>query len=60
VSDEDGADKGINEKEWLAKRIEFHFVQHGAFHTGLCLEYAQKFGVEAEKRLITALSTQGA
>lgn len=55
-----GEDKGINEKEWLAKRIELHFFQHGVFNEGLCLEYAQKFGVEAEKHLITALSAQGA
>lgn len=51
---------GINEQEWLAKRIELHFFQHGCFHTGLCLEYAQKFGVQAEKNLINALSAQGA
>lgn len=53
-------DTGVTEQEWLARRIELHYLQHGVFNTGLCLEYAQKFGVQAEKNLINAISIQGA
>lgn len=56
----DERETGVSEQEWLAKRIELHFVQHGAFNQGLCLEYAQKFGAQAEKNLINALASQGA
>lgn len=56
----DDRETGIGEKGWLEKRIELHFIQHGAFPQGLCLEYEQKFGVQAEKNLINALASQGA
>ena len=59
MTDDHEPETGINEMQWMARRIELHYVQHGCFPSGLCLEYAQKFGTQAERNLIHSIAAQG-
>jgi hypothetical protein len=54
----DGAERGINYQAWLANRIAIQFMQTGSLNQDLCLEYAKKYGIEAEKTLIRSLKSQ--
>jgi hypothetical protein len=54
----DEAERGINYQSWLANRIAIQFLQTGTYNPTLCREYADKYGVAAEKQLIASIAAQ--
>jgi hypothetical protein len=49
---------GLTERESMEQRIEVRYVETGRIDPGLALQYAQRFGVEAEKTLIAGVTAR--
>jgi len=56
LDDDTDHDSGITDKEWLEAAIQIHLMDTGLIPHGLALRYARDYGVEAEKRLIAAIT----
>lgn len=54
----DEVERGINYQSWLANRIAIQFLHTSSFNPSLCREYADLYGVSAEKHLIASIAAQ--
>ena len=53
-------ERGTNYQRWLADRIAIQYLHTETINPSLSLEFAQRYGVEAEKALITRITSLGA